>query len=375
MSFNIKIITKKILKKNLKIKEVKVYFTKNRFLYQLYESLLNRGFENMFDIAKYLIKTQEHLSLSGCMFGEFDGKMFASLVNLRVLELDSNRLTKFDAGPLDLVELDVSANQLTVIELQNQKNLVELNLSSNRLESVPTLTGLVSLKCLRLDKNQIDQIESQQFDTLTNLSELNLSKNRITELNEDCFTKLVNLVELNLSMNQLESIPISTFQCLKRIERLKLNSNKIETIESEHFKDLKSLVEVDLSKNKIKDVEIGAFDDSKYLKIVNLSSNLLTYIDTEQLFGHLSSLHELWIDNNKLIEVCPKVFERLPEVKLISISHNNNIAWKPFCLDSSVFEYLKLKLGLFMDSEQSLQDTFFSNMDMFISQFSIRGKH
>ena len=78
------------------------------------------------------------------MFGEFDGRVFECLRNLRKLELDANRLTKFDAGGLDLHELDLSANQLAIIELRGQRNLTELNLSSNQLQSVPYLRDLSS---------------------------------------------------------------------------------------------------------------------------------------------------------------------------------------------------------------------------------------
>ena len=96
-------------------------------------------------------------------------------------------------------------------------NLVELDLESNRLSTLPSeCTKLSKLAKLYLSRNQFTSLPGF-FGTLKTLEELFLNNNRITDLTEvQCNTvcslaltvkqvvKLVNLRVLNLSSNSLQ---------------------------------------------------------------------------------------------------------------------------------------------------------------------------
>lgn len=306
------------------------------------------------------------------MFGEIESKWFEGLKNLRILELDANRLTRFDLSGLDLVELDLSANQLTTVEFGQQKNLAELNLGSNRLASIPNLSGLVNLRRLRIDNNQIAAIGADSFSGLENIVEINLSRNKIDRIDQNSLRGLAELVELNLSSNQVESLPSLLFRDQAHVEKLKLNNNRIGKIDPDLFEGLEKLIEIDLSLNGINEIDKRTFRGLKSLKLLRLGSNLLSTLPVN-VFEDLSSLSELWLDNNRRMRdnVAPELFEPLVNVRLVSISDN----WRPYCSDSSVFEYLKLKLGRFNDFRANRRPLkCYFDFDMFLSQFSTRGK-
>lgn len=318
------------------------------------------------------------------MFGEFDGRAFESMQRLRKLELDANRLTRFDAGNLDLHELDLSANHLAHIDLGGQLNLVELNLSSNKLTSVPDMRDLMSLRALRLDNNQIGQITSSSFagcccaDTLL---ELDLSRNRIENIDADSFARLGNLVELNLSLNKLDYLPDSVFRPLKHVEKLSLAQNRIDEIDAAHLHGLVGLRELDLSRNKLNVIKPELLRGLRNMRVLSLSGNLLTKLDADDVFQDLGRLSELWLDNNQLSNVNPRVFESVPNVRLISIGEQHpSVEWSPYCSHPSVFEYVKLKMTVDGNSHKQQQQhesqtKCFYDLDQFISQFTYRGNN
>ncbi|XP_050594181.1 adhesion G protein-coupled receptor A3 isoform X2 [Bombus affinis] len=123
---------------------------------------------------------------------------------------------------------------------------------SNELQNIRDINlDSVSVELVQLDlsKNDIYAIEANIFKNLTNLKRLNLSQNDITFIGENSFDGLGNLERLDLSKNQISTIDAHTFSKLPNLKRLKLNENKLITLMEGTFYGLKSLKQLDLSNN------------------------------------------------------------------------------------------------------------------------------
>jgi Leucine-rich repeat (LRR) protein len=73
------------------------------------------------------------------------------------------------------------------------------------------LQGLVNLKYLCLDNNQISSIEDGAFTSLDRLIELDLSHNELTMITKQIFGSLKSLNRLYLSNNQIREIEKDAF--------------------------------------------------------------------------------------------------------------------------------------------------------------------
>ncbi|XP_076759152.1 podocan [Xylocopa sonorina] len=175
---------------------------------------------------------------------------------IRELYLDENPIESFDAfGPQDLTilslsgcfkdppgfyvrlrtlqSLDLSNNQFSQI-LDNMfadvPNLMDLNLSHNRLVEFPDLSGLMSLRKLSLSYNRITRITD--ISVSSSLETLNLRGNSIENIDKLSFSKLISLEELDLSENKLSSLPQDWSIRMISLWSLNLSSNKFTGIEN-----------------------------------------------------------------------------------------------------------------------------------------------
>jgi Leucine-rich repeat (LRR) protein len=132
-----------------------------------------------------------------------------------------------------LTDLDLSHNEISIIENLEGLPLTKLSLCYNKIGKIDNLQGL-PLTELNLSDNRIEKIENLEGLPLT---ELNLSSNRIKKIEN---LQGLPLTELNLSDNRIEKI--ENLQELPLI-KLDLNMNMISRIEnlegqSLHFLDL-----------------------------------------------------------------------------------------------------------------------------------------
>nr|XP_060614551.1 toll-like receptor 5 [Anolis sagrei ordinatus] len=158
-------------------------------------------------------KTLTHLDLSsnrlinlGSIWGQLGG-----IPNLRLLNLSSNGFRQcfwLKEGPRQLRVLDLSHNNLGKVWgeerclniFQGLEELVGLNLSSNRIRSVPQhlLQPLYSLQRLDLSDNLLHMLPEWAFDGLTSLRDLSLSGNPLVTLSTSLFQPLEHLQSLDL---------------------------------------------------------------------------------------------------------------------------------------------------------------------------------
>ena len=118
--------------------------------------------------------------------------MFRNLTSLRILYLDNNSMTTFDAD-----------------EARCQGKLEELYLNASCLESVRVL-GFDRLKRLDLQKNYLQALTSNEISGLTSLQTLDASDNNITNFDFNSSSTYQGLRLLNLSMNLLANVDSSS---------------------------------------------------------------------------------------------------------------------------------------------------------------------
>ena len=180
--------------------------------------------------------------------------------------------------------------------------------------------GLISLKSLILDHNEIESVTSAAFHHLPRLELLSLANNKLTELAPRIFYKLNTLKSLDLSNNNLLVLDeemfkdirnIQEFKCnfcgitafkigfsLRFLKKLELAGNVLQSLEDVEAHILRGLNRLDISdnrisevkhmngwkleelliaRNRVKNIEQCAFCQTN-LRILDLSDNKLTHL-------------------------------------------------------------------------------------------------
>lgn len=161
------------------------------------------------EISFTLPKGLERLILGFNKIERLSRKALKGLVNLTMLDLCHNYLDD---------------SQLKGIYFSDMKNLMQINLCSNRLQSMPPDLPL-SLMYLSLENNSISFIPDNYFQKLPNVVALRMSHNNLHEVPYNAFN-FSNLVELNLGHNNLKQI----FYIPRTLQHLYIEDNNIEVI-------------------------------------------------------------------------------------------------------------------------------------------------
>lgn len=173
-----------------------------------------------------------------------------------------------------LMKLDLSSNRLTSLPSEmGQLDLLDMMyISHNRLESLfPEIGCLPLLSVLYLSNNRLTSLPTE-IGRLSKLRKLDLSHNQLTCLPPKFGRHLSSLNWSNLSNNQLTSLP-STIGNLPVLEVLDLSTNRLTSLPSE-LCHIWRLVQLDLSNNQLTSIpsELGYYDR---FKMINLSNNQL----------------------------------------------------------------------------------------------------
>lgn len=164
------------------------------------------------------------------------------------------------------------------------QRLVILNVSSNRLQSLPIVPAHHGAPCPRLERLFVtsNQLCDNVYDTLTalgHLSTLHAAYNRLNVFPEQCALFWPRLEELILSGNNLLYLP-DNLAGLQRLRVLRVHSNKLQSVPTlSHTHTLRTL---DLAHNQLDRINLMALVP-KRLKFLDLSCNQQLQVDPRQL--------------------------------------------------------------------------------------------
>ncbi|XP_029170758.1 toll-like receptor Tollo [Nylanderia fulva] len=253
------------------------------------------------------------------------------LASLRVLNMSSNRLVALPpelfAKTKELRELILSNNSLTLLApglLDSLEQLHDLDLSGNELTSHwvnrETFSRLIRLVNLDLSFNALTRIDLNVFRHLTNLQILKLEHNNIDTLLDGCFASLVNLHTLTLSHNKIIRFePVHTLG-LGALQQLFLDSNRLRGLHRHVFANLTDLQDLSLSGNALAEIPY-AVRVLRSLKTLDLGNNQVLRIDNDSFAG-LNELYGLRLVDNKLENVSREAFASLPALQVLNLANN-----------------------------------------------------
>jgi len=222
-----------------------------------------------------------------------------------------------------IVKLDLSINKLESLPklFGNLSNLQKLDLGDNNLNSLPESFGRLSnLQKLDLGSNKLKSLPVS-FGNLSNLQEVDLGDNNLEILLES-FGNLSNLQKLDLSINNLEILPES-FGNFSNLQNLDLGSNKLKNLPV-RFGNLSNLQNLDLGSNKLKNLPVR-FGNLSNLQNLNLLNNKLKNLP--ESFGNLSNLQNLNLSNKYLLrgnrlKSLPESFGNLSNLQKLDLRNN-----------------------------------------------------
>ncbi|XP_060682290.1 tsukushi [Hemiscyllium ocellatum] len=212
-----------------------------------YNEIIGMPF-NTFSKLRYL----ETLNLSHNSLEVLEEGIFSNLP-LGEIDLSANKLhdINFDIftskGHGKPLSVDLSDNRITTVVRSLDKsvpNIYSLDLSENKLESVPTryLSG-VPLRYLYLGHNLISSIPENAFTGLQELTHLSLRNlPRLMELSPNSFKGLQNLQVLDLSSCvNLKFVNVAVFGGLSSLQELYLEKSGVATLSSNILNYLPSI--------------------------------------------------------------------------------------------------------------------------------------
>jgi len=216
--------------------------------------------------------------------------------NLKVLKIINCTLSniEMESAPISLTKISLENNLLEFFIIGcNLINLVELDLSYNKLSEIPFITP--SLKILNLEGNDIENINCNLKDS--SLEDLNLGMNSI-ETFENVPTTIINL---NISNNKFNNLDLSNLINLKKINASYNEINYILNAIPE------SVTTIDLSYNNLKSLpQFLSYDNIEYIDVqsnsnlkkseLELFKNLKTKVDAH------NDIYDSVIDDNVVID-------------------------------------------------------------------------
>ncbi|KAJ7401490.1 leucine rich repeat containing 7 [Pitangus sulphuratus] len=245
-------------------------------------------------------------------FLEFLPANFGRLVKLRILELRENHLKTLPKSMHKLTQLerlDLGNNEFSELSIGKLKQLVYLDVSKNRIETVDLdISGCEGLEDLLLSSNMLQQLPDS-IGLLKRLTTLKVDDNQLTIL-PNAIGNLSLLEEFDCSCNELESLP-STIGYLHNLRTLAVDENFLPELPRE-IGSCKNVTVMSLRSNKLEFLpdEIGQMQK---LRVLNLSDNRLKNLPFT--FTKLKELAALWLSDNQSKALIPLQTEAHPETK------------------------------------------------------------
>ena len=313
------------------------------------------------------------LSVANNEITEVVWKCISGLSNLQSLDIHGNPLSKIDALPPSLINLDASFCHLSDIDPRILKPLAYLevlNLANNKLVELHSehFEHLLSLKHLFLQGNGLVSLD---LPFLPNLSHLIVSSNRLKTLPK--ISNLPSLRFLIASENCLHQLPFNDI-CNSKIEELWVSGNPeladfntnilgraslIQMCQKQKFKiglltlmeEVITIFEADISPNQLlkREDTLVLNNDIKSLDLSGTGIDKLPRL-SNHIASKLKTIEKLNLSNNKINKIPPNFFSIFNNLVMLNLEYNPLIALpSTFCNDLPSIKILKLK-GTYLPS-------------------------
>ena len=142
----------------------------------------------------------------------------------------------------------------------------------------------------------------------------------IGELNGDFFIGFHNLINLDLSNCSIYTFKNGVFNILIQLQSLNLSDNTITCITDNLFETNSKLKTIILKNNLLESINNLAFWKFEYLETLDLSHNFISKLDNNCL--NSSTIKYLYLNNNKIGHIQPKVLHNLPNLTYLALNNN-----------------------------------------------------
>jgi Leucine-rich repeat (LRR) protein len=150
-----------------------------------------------------------------------------------------------------------------------------------------------------------------------------------------------NATHLQLkSQNQL-TLQNKTFSGLDGLVTLRLSNNSIVGLPDRVFEPLKNIEEINLSRNKLTSINLDQFANNQKLQKLHLEFNRIKVVQPIHHKGEFS-IREIWINNNKLVDVSEMC--KVRKLKVLTLSNNPDLNFDSFefsCWNELTHLYLR----------------------------------
>ncbi|KAK7114364.1 insulin-like growth factor-binding protein complex acid labile subunit [Littorina saxatilis] len=267
-----------------------------------------------------------------------------------------------------LKELYLTNNNIAKLPpetFQEVNSLSLLNLGANKMTSVPDLRTLPGLTRLYLDGNQIQNATFPEgYTNLKSLNSIVMTNNNISTLTNTTFSALSNSTRrLDVARNSLKNVSPGALKPLSSLQSLKIGLNPLDGVQLKNV--LLGLSQgANLASLDIRDIALGGTLPSvSFSLLANTSLTTLIFKNNrvhripERAFAHLPKLVQLDLSSCKVMNVSDDAFVDLPELQMLLLNNNNDLATVPQNLPSSL-----VKLYLQRTNLQILGKGVFSNL-------------
>ncbi|KAH9779622.1 Receptor-like protein 35 [Citrus sinensis] len=247
-----------------------------QYLYLSNNSLLSFTSSSNMDI-KYSLPSLQELNLSNCNVNQFP-RFLRNSGKLTSLDLSNGRIhgriSKHDSeGWKNLIDLHLSNNFLTHVELHPWQEIKILDLQNNKIQG-SILVPPPSTQVFLVSNNKLSGQIPPSICSLSSLQYLSLSHNNLSGKIPSCLGNFsTELIILDLKNNSLEGHIHDTFANASYLRSLDLNSNKLEGPLPRSLANCSVLQVVNVGNNMISDTFPCWLGYLPVLKILVLRSN------------------------------------------------------------------------------------------------------
>ncbi|GLU15163.1 hypothetical protein SLE2022_316790 [Rubroshorea leprosula] len=228
--------------------------------------------------VNYSFPNLQSLKFSSCNIHKFPS-FLRKAERLEVLDISKNKISgqihKWEIEGMSLVNLNLSYNFLTGIDLFAFENLTQVDLSSNLLQgSLPILsTTSDSMQEFFISGNNLTGEIPSSYCNWTSLKALILANNSLGGKIPECLGNFSDLFILDLRMNKFHGIIPNSFVNESQLITLNLNGNQLEGILPRTLGYCRLLQVLDVGNNYLNDTFPHWLGVLSRLKVLILRSN------------------------------------------------------------------------------------------------------